>query len=285
MDINHILHVNAIESWNMARKYCLDILDGRITLLYRKYFVSSLHNAVELFVKQIMLNNNDYRVIKNTDFSETGEPVKSFLNSVNLNVYFANLDKDNLRKFRTIEFSQIIDLHRKILKPYFELNPNVSITEELRTLNRLRNDEAHFYIELQAFLSDNEFLQLHNFMRTFYEILRDLGIAPSAWDIYFDKIERFTYKGVLKDSPFVKDLSKYFNGYNLSQDSATAFAIALLIYSDEKMDEMDEMDEDYQIRPEKLDVLHTYIEALIEYDMLEIVTTATGAHTLRFNMT
>lgn len=53
--MKHILQDNALESWAMAIKYSNFILNGKATLQYRKQFVSSLHNAVELFVKQLML--------------------------------------------------------------------------------------------------------------------------------------------------------------------------------------------------------------------------------------
>lgn len=43
----------------MSIRYCDYILEGKATLEYRKHFVSALHNAVELFVKQLMLNNTD----------------------------------------------------------------------------------------------------------------------------------------------------------------------------------------------------------------------------------
>ncbi len=48
----------------MSIRYCDYILEGKATLEYRKHFVSALHNAVELFVKQLKLNNTDYRVIQ-----------------------------------------------------------------------------------------------------------------------------------------------------------------------------------------------------------------------------
>lgn len=34
--------------------YCDEILKGKATLIYRKNYVSALHNVVELFVKQRM---------------------------------------------------------------------------------------------------------------------------------------------------------------------------------------------------------------------------------------
>ena len=50
---NQILQNNALEAWAMAVRYCDYILEGKVTLEYRKHFVSALHNAVELFVKQL----------------------------------------------------------------------------------------------------------------------------------------------------------------------------------------------------------------------------------------
>lgn len=89
--MKHILRENALEAWSMAIKYCNDISIGKATLEYRKHFVSSLHNAVELFIKQRMLDVNDYRVveIKNGILSN-GQPAKDFYNAIDLNTYFMN---------------------------------------------------------------------------------------------------------------------------------------------------------------------------------------------------
>ncbi len=61
--MKRILQNNAIEAWCAAIEIDNEILKGKATLRYRKQFVSSLHNAVELFVKQRMLDMNDYRVL------------------------------------------------------------------------------------------------------------------------------------------------------------------------------------------------------------------------------
>lgn len=53
--MKHILQDNALESWAMAIKYSNFILDGKATLQYRKQFVSSLHNAVNLQAKEIWI--------------------------------------------------------------------------------------------------------------------------------------------------------------------------------------------------------------------------------------
>jgi len=279
MDINHILRANAFEAWFMTRKYCLDILDGKITLPYRKYFIDSLHNSVELFIKQIMLNNNDYRVIKMKNIDKNGEPIKGFLNSTNLNNYFKGLSKDDLRKFYSIEFNQIIDINRSILESYFMDNENENITSELKLLNRLRNEETHFFIELDTFLSESEFMTLHGFAIKFYNILKYYNIVPDSWDIYYgEPIERFTYRGALKDSLFIKDLAETFNGYEYDTPSVDAFGIALFIC---QKDEFDEIDDNYQIRRD-IDVLQTYIESLLEYDMLKVISTANGKFEFKF---
>ncbi len=78
---NLILQNNALEAWAMSIRYCDCILEGKATLEYRKHFVSALHNAVELFIKQLMLNNTDYRVIQfKNGCNSDGQPAsKRFL--------------------------------------------------------------------------------------------------------------------------------------------------------------------------------------------------------------
>lgn len=55
---------NAYEAWILAVKYCNKILDGEFSLQTKKIFVSSLHNASELFIKQIMLDNNNREIME-----------------------------------------------------------------------------------------------------------------------------------------------------------------------------------------------------------------------------
>lgn len=96
--MKHILRDNALEAWAMAIKYCNHILTGKATLQYRKQFVSSLHNAVELFVKQLMLDNNDHRVcrVKNIKDPE-GHPLVDFFNADDLNYFFEHISDDEMR--------------------------------------------------------------------------------------------------------------------------------------------------------------------------------------------
>ncbi|MGB4093878.1 MAG: hypothetical protein WBK46_18355 [Ruminococcus flavefaciens] len=57
-----ILLNNAYEAWKSAIYYHDRIEKGFTTLEFQKGFVSSLHNSVELFLKQIMLDNKDHDV-------------------------------------------------------------------------------------------------------------------------------------------------------------------------------------------------------------------------------
>lgn len=71
---------------------------GFITLNNQKGFVSALHNAIELFPKQMMLDSNDHAVvqIKNLDKrsktkNERMELFRNYLNATNLNEFFTEL--------------------------------------------------------------------------------------------------------------------------------------------------------------------------------------------------
>jgi len=54
--MKHILRDNAAMAWIMAIKYCEHIRKGRVTLAYRKSFVTMLHNAVELYIIIVGVN-------------------------------------------------------------------------------------------------------------------------------------------------------------------------------------------------------------------------------------
>ena len=101
-----VLMDNAFEAWAAAIRFCNDIKDGKATLQYQKNFVSSLHNAVELTMKQMMLNNNDHRVafIKEPK-NEIDERLSlDYSNATNLNHFFGTLSSDEISRFHTIQF-------------------------------------------------------------------------------------------------------------------------------------------------------------------------------------
>lgn len=217
---NQILQNNALEAWTMAVRYCDYILEGKATLGYRKHFVSALHNAVELFVKQLMLNNTDYRVaqLKNGCNSD-GQLARDFYNSIDLNAYFSSLDDQTMKKFFSIEFNKMIDMTNDLFSEYYQ-NQGASVKGDLSLLNRLRNSEMHFYINKNTFLLEKEFQQLYNFMIKFYNILHFYLLLPFfGWaefgrceytKLQFDRqpLSDFTYRNAVKNTEFVRELKK-----------------------------------------------------------------------------
>ena len=84
-----ILLDNAFSSWRKAIFYCDAIVSGRSTIDNRKNFVSALHNATELFLKQIMLDNNDYRVaIPQKSKEASCSLARRFYSATDLTAYF-----------------------------------------------------------------------------------------------------------------------------------------------------------------------------------------------------
>lgn len=220
---NQILQNNALEAWAMAVRYCDYILEGKVTLEYRKHFVSVLHNAVELFVKQLMLNNTDYRVTQlKKGCNPDGQPARDFYNSKDLNAYFSSLDEQTMKKFFSIEFNKIVDITNELFSEYYDQNGGTSVNSALSLLNRLRNCEMHFFIDKNTFLLEKEFQQLHNFMIEFYNILHFYSLLPfwgrfGRWEyakLQFDRqtLFDFTYRNAVKNTKFVKTLKEQLEG-------------------------------------------------------------------------
>lgn len=272
--MKQILLDNALESWAMAIHYCDQIMLGKATLTNRKYFITSLQNAIELFVKQYMLNTNDYRVAEVKRYESDGEPLKSYLMSSDLNEYFRNKSKtpNEMKRFFTIEFSKIKELQGKLFKEYYDQNPGRQagkVSEALSILQKLRNDETHFYISDMEFLTDAEFKELYNLMVTFYEILNHYHLFRHFGTVHgkesrfaFDRLEisSFSYKKQVKSSPFVKELKNNIEGLEFPWghgDESYAIAMSILDCCDAyKEDDFDE--------------LWAYVEMLIKYNLLTI---------------
>lgn len=262
-----ILLDNALVAWANAIRYCDQILAGKITLEVRKNFVSSLHNAVELFFKQIMLDNCDYRVAEPRRVDATGEPAKSFYTAVDLNAYFEKLDSATRNQFSSIEFSNLFDLHKKLLANF--LQPGTAFTVELQLLNKLRNNETHFYIGLDEYLTENEFCTLHNFMADFYQVLHEYNLLPfwgNAGDehkkLCFDRtpLKAFTYKNAVRTSPIVKAIEVAANGMTFVDCCPfTVYEMAGAIAS--------------EVQNISFDELWAYVEVLDQLGMIELVQT------------
>ena len=147
-------------------------------------FVSTLHNSVELLMKQRMLDLNDYRIVKIRKIDSNGQPAKSFYSATNLNKYFqTNETKDSKGKplYYSIEFHNLCDLHKEIFKGYYDVNPNEvsSINDGLTLLENLRNDETHFYVNDLDFMNGTEFKTLQAFMIAFAKVLEFYNLLPT----------------------------------------------------------------------------------------------------------
>lgn len=266
---NQILQNNALEAWAMSIRYCDYILEGKATLEYRKHFVSALHNAVELFLKQLMLNNVDYRVIQlKNGCNSDGFPARDFYNSTNLNDYFSSLDKETMKKFFSIEFNKMIDITKELFREYYEENSGISVKDDLTLLNKLRNNETHFFIDKDTFLTENEFQQLHNFMITFYDILHFYSLLPfwgsgERWEytkLQFDRqaLNDFIYKEAVRNAKFVKQLKEQLEcEIFLNSEEESAYDIA---------DSIACVFNEYQ--GNKFDDLWVYVEMMLEYKIL-----------------
>jgi hypothetical protein len=220
-----ILIANAREAWSQACVYCNLILDGFITLQYKKMFVSTLHNSVELLMKQRMLDLNDFRVAKIRKIDSNGIPAKAYYSSENLNDYFKNNGTKYNGKslFYSIEFNELIEINKEIFKDYYENNPNIKgdISSALKLLNELRNDETHFYINDIDFLNGSEFKQLQTFMISFSNLLDHYNLLPTYSLNVPNKIlpnknipKISDYRLFLKNNENVKKIAKFLNGKN-----------------------------------------------------------------------
>ncbi|MBR2491706.1 MAG: hypothetical protein IKB65_09570 [Ruminiclostridium sp.] len=163
---------NAFEAWAAAIRYCNDIKDGKATLQYQKNFVSSLHNAVELIMKQMLLNNNDHSIaeVRKPKNEADAKLLLDYFRATNLNRFFESLSDDELSKFHTIQFNELISSHKRIFGSSLEAGE--TLKTELMLLQQLRNNETHFMIRQGSFLSENDFRTLHNFMVRFYKIMK-----------------------------------------------------------------------------------------------------------------
>lgn len=226
-----ILMDNAFEAWVAAIRYCNDIKDGKATLQYQKNFVSSLHNAVELIMKQMLLNNNDHRVAEVRKPKSNAKLVLDYSNATNLNRFFEKLQSDELSKFKTIQFKDLVSLHQELFGK--SLAQGESLQTELELLQKLRNNETHFMIRQGSFLSEEEFRVLHNFMIRFYKIMKTWCPADENdferfiflyWDwfnpdndesiygVNYEPLQEFSYDAAVRNSKLAQDIAEILKG-------------------------------------------------------------------------
>ena len=224
-----ILMDNAFEAWAAAIRYCNAIKDGKATLQYQKNFVSSLHNAVELIMKQMLLNNNDHSVafIKEPKDERDEKLSFDYSKATDLNRFFGSLSSDEISRFYTIPFYKLIQKHKKLFSG--SLEQGKPLTKELKLLQRLRNNETHFMIRQGSFLSEDDFRTLHNFMVRFYKIIKKWnpvnGDDPessifiwwywyspdkddSMYEFECELLQDFSYESAVRNSKLAKDIAE-----------------------------------------------------------------------------
>lgn len=225
-----VLMENAFEAWAAAIRFCDDIKDGKATLQYQKNFVSSLHNAVELIMKQMLLNDNDHRVaeVRKTKNEADAKLLLDYFKATDLNSFFDTLSNEDLSKFNTIQFNELISLHKKLFGR--SLAQGESLKTELELLQKLRNNETHFLIRKGSFLSEEDFCVLHNFMIRFYKIMEtwcpidkddyELYILPywgdpigadSIYGFNREPLQSFSYETAVKNSKLAKKIAELLN--------------------------------------------------------------------------
>ena len=259
----------------MAISYSNQIMAGKVTLINRKYFVSSLQNAIELFAKQHMLDVNDYRVANIRNIDSNGEPMRTYLLASDLNIYF---DKNYNRtgstnQFFTIEFSKIIDIQKNIFSEFYLQNPKKNMKPALNILRALRNDETHFYIDADNYLKEDEFKDLYNLMVDFYEVLKFYDLLPFLGEP-IEEFERFTFNRTplnyfsfvaqIKSSDFVKKLQENIEGKLFPAgvgEEPYLMAKDIIEYCD-------------AYSKDDFDDLWSYLQVLMKYRILEITETA-----------
>lgn len=223
--MRQVLLDNAFEAWAVAIRACKDIKDGKCTLQYQKNFVSSLHNAVELFMKQMMINdgNHDVAEVRGKFKKGNEQLIQDYINASDLNCFFRALSKEDAAKFASITFEKLKTHHQYIFKD--SLAQNESLQDELNLLQQLRNDETHFAIHQDSFLSETDFCILHNLMVRFYKVLEnwrplnkdnyELWLLPywgdptGADEVYgfiCDPLQSFSYEQAVRESNLAREI-------------------------------------------------------------------------------
>ena len=186
--MKQILLDNAYVSWKSAVINHDKIMQGFSALQYQKAFVASLHNSVELFMKQLMLNSGDHDVasVRRIKTINDAQLVMDYMQATDLNAFFKTLNADRLDVFQSIDFKMLIGKHKKLFGTAMRKD---SLESELSLIQRLRNNETHFYINEKDYLSENDFIVLHNFMIDFFQLAMRLKLFPRA----MLKFEEMTY--------------------------------------------------------------------------------------------
>lgn len=271
--MKRILIDNALESWKSAISYANDIMNGMATLKYRKNFVSSLHNATELFIKQFMLDIGNHGVCKRISARRdpSGALQAKYDAATDLNAFFSSLSPTDAEKYRSEDYNVICGMTGTLFNTYYAAHPQdqAVVDNALTALRDLRNNETHFFIDKWTFLTEAEFAQLYNFMIVFYRILQEYNLLP-FWgeplgeykNLEFKKTElmSFSYKDVLLSSDVLRIIASTSKGVQFPCVDDSAFSVAKEI--------MEYCGPSYW--KDKFDELWAQVETAMHYGLLKV---------------
>ena len=223
--MKQILLDNAYEAWANAIFYHNEIEKGLSFLSYKKGFVSSLHNAVELFMKQILIDKKDRSVvtIRKPINGQIKKLYDDYHSSTDLNLFFESIDFSNYEYINSIGFDKLINRSNEILD-VSEKNINI-INEGLNLLKNLRNFETHFYINTRSYLIEKDFCLLHNFMIIFFNIILDKGLFKKQ-PLRFQHEPKDSLFDFQKELDFTKDVMDSFSYEKALINNNIAISIA-----------------------------------------------------------
>lgn len=157
--VNRFLKEHCLIAWEGAVYNCKLILDGLVDVIQQKLFISSFQNAIELCFKQIMLDECFYNVVDYGKMSP--ELACQYLSSTDLNTFLFSLPKEKVSGLFSIEFNKMID--------FIASKMTNDVKEGLSLLKNLRNNETHFYIDVNDYMSFVQFEKL-------CKLLNDIGV-------------------------------------------------------------------------------------------------------------
>ena len=168
-------------TWQIAVHNCKLIFDGLTDLEQRKQFISSFQNAVELCLKQYLIDKNDIFVLHGPKMSSGPKLIiyNNCMLSTDYNSFFSGLSISDLEEVYSSDFSAIVrhifgttSIH---CPSYYHLvNPGFDL------LIKLRNTETHFFIDENNYLSIDEFKKLCNLMKILQKFFVDNSILEKS---------------------------------------------------------------------------------------------------------
>jgi hypothetical protein len=172
-----------------------NMLDGLIDLTARKEFVSSLQNVIELIFKQYLIDRNDHSLA--TWRTHQTHQRALFESESDLNSYLVT-DPTRANSIYTIKFSNLIEKIYQLIKP----SNSTFNRGGLHILNKLRNEETHFYID-NSYLTFSQFQDLRKLIKDVYDFLeRDafLGFFGDPSVTNKDSLKHFNYSSLTCNS-------------------------------------------------------------------------------------